>query len=192
VQNVTNYLYGIPELGDYIIPTPNNIEVPYTAGTTTIQVSSNIPWEVGYYNNTKITGITPTSGDKGVTNVNISYNENEGYDSYYFYARFQRPGDTTGSGPAWYCTQLPDPSKTVKLSGTVKLSNGTIPDYSFHICASNSNFTNCIYATDSTGYYSLYVQKGVQFNFDVQGEGGATIYNEDLTLNEDTIKNITI
>lgn len=192
VQNVTNYLYGIPELGDYIIMTPNNIEVPYTAGTTTIQVSSNIPWEVGYYNSSKITGITPTSGDKGVTNVNISYNENEDYDSYNFYARFQRPGGTAGWGPAWNCVQLPDPSKTVKLSGTVKLSNGTIPEYSFHICASNSNFTNCIYATDSTGYYSLYVQKGVPFDFEVQGEGGTPIYNEELTLNEDTIKNITI
>lgn len=192
VQDIDNYLYSVSDLGEYIKMSPNNVEVPYNADTITIQVSSNVPWEVGYYNSSKITEITPTSGDKGVTNVNISYNENEDYDSYYFYARFQRPGDTTGSGPAWYCTQLPDPSKTVKLSGTVKLSNGTIPDYSFHICASNSNFTNYIYATDSTGYYSLYVQKGVPFDFEVRGGGGTPIYNEELTLNEDTIKNITI
>ena len=87
--------------------------------------------------------------------------------------------------------QLPSEDNTVLISGTVRLSNNNIPSYRVQICASNDNFTNCDFMSES-GTYSLYAQKGVPFTFKVKNANGDVISTETLTLNENLIKNIVI
>lgn len=89
-------------------------------------------------------------------------------------------------------TQTPDPNKAVLITGKLETPSGTIPTGVIQILTENDNFLNVAYMRDN-GNYRIYAQKGVQFKFEVtDGPTGTVKYTENLTLTEDTVKNVTI
>ena len=70
-------------------------------------------------------------------------------------------------------TQTPDPNKAILITGKLQTSTGGIPSGVNQILTENDNFLNVTYMRDD-------------------GPTGTIKYTENLTLTEDTVKNITI
>lgn len=188
VKDMNSYLKGVQPFSQYVNISPKEATVSYNAGTISLEVESNVPWRVFWYNQTKITSITPNTGNPGVTTVNISYTENDEYDQTQFYARFTPQNEV--DGPAFDIYQLPNSDTTVLISGNITDSMGGIPSEVVEIQASNSDFINNAYMKDD-GTYRIYAPKNKSFTFEVL-IGSEPVVTETLTLNGDTIKNITI
>lgn len=89
-------------------------------------------------------------------------------------------------------TQTPDPNKAILITSKLQTSTGGIPSGVNQILTENDNFLNVAYMQDD-GSYRIYAQNGVQFKFEVtDGPTGTVKYTENLTLTEDTVKNVTI
>lgn len=190
VQDINSYLAGVQNLGEYISFDDSDPVVDYKAGTKKITVTSNIPWELGWYSPNEIVSITPESGQPGETELTVTYNENTKYDQRSFYFSLYKQGGV--NGPKCMFTQTPDPNKAVLITGKLETPSGTIPTGVNQILTENDNFLNVAYMQDN-GNYRIYAQKGVQFKFEVtDGPTGTVKYTENLTLTEDTVKNITI
>lgn len=130
-------------------------------------------------------------GLPGVSTMTIEYNENPKYIEDNFYLSLVAQSDIYERLGQVYFYQTPDPSKSVKLSGKVTDADGKVLDVQPYIYVDNDNFVDSTYCNAKTGEYYLYVQKGVPFHFEVQ-LSSVVKYEEELTLNADTIKNITI
>lgn len=190
VQDINSYLAGIQNSGEYISFDDSDPIVDYQAGTKKITVTSNIPWELGWYSPNEIVSITPESGQPGETELTVTYNENTTYDQRSFYFSLYKQGGV--DGPRCMFTQTPDPNKAILITGKLQTSTGGIPSGVNQILTENDNFLNVTYMRDD-GSYRIYAQNGVQFLFRVSdGPTGTIKYTENLTLTEDTVKNITI
>lgn len=190
VQDINSYLAGVQNLGEYISFDDSDPVVDYKAGTKKITVTSNIPWELGWYSPNEIVSITPESGQPGETELTVTYNENTTYDQRNFYFSLYKQGSI--NGPQCMFTQTPDPNKAILITGKLQTSTGGIPSGVNQILTENDNFLNVTYMRDD-GSYRIYAQNGVQFLFRVSdGPTGTVKYTENLTLTEDTVKNVTI
>lgn len=191
VQDINNYIGGVSTLGKYIEVSDPEVTVGYEAGSKIVTIESNVPWKVSWYNNLKITNISPMEGLPGISTMTIEYNENPKYIEDNFYLSLVAQSDIYERLGQVYFYQTPDPSKSVKLSGKVTDADGKVLDVQPYIYVDNDNFVDSTYCDATTGEYYLYVQKGVPFHFEVQ-LSSVVKYEEELTLNADTVKNITI
>lgn len=190
VQDINSYLAGIQDLGEYISFDDPDPVVDYKAGTKKIKVTSNIYWKLGWYSKNEIVSITPESGQPGATELTVAYKENTKYDQRNFYFSLDKQGSMSGSKCLF--TQTPDPNKAILITGKLQTSTGGIPSGVNKIITENNNFLNVTYMKNN-GSYRIYAQNGVQFKFEVSdGPTGTIKYTENLTLTEDTVKNITI
>lgn len=184
VQEIDNYTQGISQFDEFIQFDPATSVVDHNAGSITINVQSNIPWKVGFYNDLKITNITPQIGTAGITPVTIEYNENTTYNNEFFYARFTP--ENSNDGPSFDIKQLPNLDNVVTVSGTVKYRSGVKPEWDPTICAISDTFTNCVIVRGNT--YKMYVPKNTAFNIEIQGEYSAIIETKSVgALTEDYI-----
>ena len=190
VQDINSYLAGVQDLGEYISFDDSDPVVDYKAGTKKITVTSNIYWKLGWYSKNEIVSITPESGQPGVTELTVTYNENTKYDQRNFYFSLDKQGGMSGSKCLFI--QTPNPNKAILITGKLQTSTGGIPSGVNQILTQNDNFLNVTYMR-ANGSYRIYAQNGVQFKFEVSdGQTGTIKYTENLTLTEDTVKNITI
>lgn len=191
VQNIDSYLKGLSKLGIFIDPSKSEVELDYKSGKIYITVNSNVPWTIDTYSD-NITNITPKTGLPGTTTLDISYTENTNFTQNVFALSIvpkDNPLDTINRAQVFFY-QNPNPEYSVKLSGKVTDKYGN-PITNTQILAQSVSFIDSMYCDKRTGEYTLFVEKGYKFTLDVTVDGELK-YTEDLTLNEDTIKNIVI
>jgi hypothetical protein len=176
VQDPNNYLNGVDNLGSYIQIDPYKKTVGYEAGELEVEVQSNVNWEVFYSTSHKVKSISPSSGTAGITKIKVSYTANTNYQDDYFYLRVTPVGVSSG-GATLDVVQTPDPDNVVSVSG--KITYKQKPDYTPHICASNDNFTNCVYVRSSNNY-KMYVPKGQEFTIRLQGKYDAIVSEKQI------------
>lgn len=166
VQDPNNYLNGVDNLGSYIQIDPYKMTVDHKAGELEVEVQSNVNWEVFYSTSHKVKSISPSSGTAGITKIKVNYTANTNYQDDYFYLRVTPVGVSSG-GATLDVVQTPNPDNVVSVYG--KITYKQKPDWTPHICASNNNFTNCVYVRSSNNY-KMYVPKGQEFTISLQGK----------------------
>lgn len=193
INNINNYTAEVGKKYDYFYIDNNYITVPYNSGNYTIKVQSTTPWEVFYYNDSKITNIFPMNGEAGTTNLTFSYNENtKQYDSSNFYISLATSGNVKNR-ISIFIEQLPDMADVVELHGTIKYKNGSIIENGeVFICDTGYTYVySNVKLDDYTGEYKIFVPKDVDFGLEVQSIDSTVVFqqiyqfrtNSELNLN---------
>lgn len=191
VQNIGNYISGIPFLGEYMLLDPQGpIFVDHNAGSTKVTIDTNVDWEISYYTSGKISSIFPSSGTPGKTDITITYLGNNDYDDDLFYFRVSRSGSSDGK--VIDIIQTPNPANVITITGEVTYSTTKSDEWTPHICASNDSFTNCVYVRESNKY-KLYAPINKDFEIEIQGQYGDVLQTKRIqATDEDIIINWTI
>jgi hypothetical protein len=196
VNEINNYIKSLSQNNNYFSVDRNNIVVDYNAGTYKINVQSSTDWEVFWYNSTKITSISPSSGKAGNTEVTINYTANENsYEANYFYFTITNQENERISIDF---KQTPNPETTAVLHGVIKYSDGTLlPEGRIVItdAVNTSLVYDTVYADDYTGEYKVYIPRDKSFRAEIQANinyGNDEVYSIILNIQEDRIYNFYI
>ena len=194
INNISNYTDNIGKRYDYFYVDKEYFQVSNTAGKVKTKVHSTTPWKVNYYTNSKITNITPMSGEAGVTTITIEYNANTAqYKESNFYFTLTTSGNVTNSITV-DIEQLPNMDNTIMLKGKIKYLNGSLIDNG-RVLICNTSYTttyDSAYLNYYTGEYKIFAPKGTAFCLEVQSTNGQYIYRNTYTYNKDDTLNIYI
>lgn len=192
INDTINYTTDLGKRYDYFYAEKENFVVPYTSGYVTTKIHSTTPWEIGWYNDSRITRVYPMSGDAGTTQITIFYKETDVlYDDENFYISLTTENNVKEKFSI-DIKQQPNPENVVKLSGTIKYWSGAlIPNG--RILIGNplrpAEVYNSRYLDTYTGEYELYVPKGVEVYVEIQKTNSSVVRTEKRTFYEDTIYN---
>lgn len=193
INDISNYTGDIGKRYDYFYLDNNYIVVPYSAGVAATTIHSTTPWEISWYNSSKITNISPMSGEAGKTVINVEYNENDDFTTNPFYISFSTTGNVKNSMKLDFI-QEPDKNNIIKLTGKIKYINGSlIPNGRVVIYDVDTSY---IYDSkklnEYTGAYTIYLPKGKKIGLEVQTTDSQSIYDNTFTYSEDSVLNINI